>query len=73
LSSNAGEVRDIPFFKNDMNGSTATMGKPLDTADGPGKADAELGVEEPPPPGPPVAIDPDDAMIPEPTDDAFSK
>jgi hypothetical protein len=40
------EVSDLPFLKNDMNDSPATMEKPLDPADGPGKADAELGEEE---------------------------
>jgi hypothetical protein len=40
--NNAGEVRDVPFLGNDMKDSPATMGKPLDPADGPGKADAEL-------------------------------
>lgn len=41
-----GEIRDIPFLGNDMKDQPATMGKPLDPADGPGKADAELFHEE---------------------------
>jgi hypothetical protein len=41
-----GEIRDIPFARNDMKDEAATMGKPLDTADGPGKADAELFHDE---------------------------
>jgi hypothetical protein len=36
------ETRDVPFLKNDLNDSTATTGKPLDTADAPGKADSEM-------------------------------
>lgn len=36
-------VRDVPFLENDMKEHLPTMGKPLDTADEPGKADAELG------------------------------
>ena len=40
------ELSDLPFVGNDMGESMATMGKPLDPADGPGKADAELGEEE---------------------------
>jgi hypothetical protein len=42
----AGEVRDVPFLGNDMKDSAPTMGKPLDPADGPGKADAELAEDE---------------------------
>jgi hypothetical protein len=40
-----GEIRDVPFLKNDMKDELPTTGKPLDPADGPGKADAELGDE----------------------------
>jgi hypothetical protein len=40
---NDGEIHDLPFANgNDMNNSPSTMGKPLDPADGPGKADAEM-------------------------------
>jgi len=41
-----GEIRDLPFLGNDMKDQLATMGKPLDPADGPGKADAELFEED---------------------------
>ena len=40
-----GEIEDIPFLKNDLKEHGTTMGKPLDTADGPGKADAEIADE----------------------------
>jgi hypothetical protein len=46
MTHHPGEVSDLPFLKNDMNDSPATMEKPLDPADGPGKADAEMGEEE---------------------------
>jgi hypothetical protein len=36
------EENDLPFMKNELRGSPGTMGKPLDTADAPGKADSEL-------------------------------
>ncbi len=39
------EMRDIPFLANDMMDANPTMGKPLDTVDEPGKADAELGLD----------------------------
>jgi len=39
------EMRDVPFLANDMLDSNPTMGKPLDTADEPGKADGELGLD----------------------------
>ena len=42
MTHNDGEIRDLPFLGNDMKDEPTTMGKPLDTADGPGKADAEL-------------------------------
>ena len=43
---------DVPFLKNDMNDPAATMDKPLDPADGPGKADAEMAdFEDPDQPG----------------------
>lgn len=40
------EENDLPFVPNDMAGRPGTMGKPLDTADAPGKADSEMGEEE---------------------------
>jgi len=36
------ETRDVPFLKNDMNDAPPTTGKPLDSADAPGKPDSEL-------------------------------
>ena len=46
MTNQDGEIRDIPFVGNDMKNQPATMGKPLDPADGPGKADAELFHDE---------------------------
>lgn len=46
MTHHYGEVSDLPFLGNDMNDSLATTEKPLDPADGPGKADAELGEED---------------------------
>jgi hypothetical protein len=40
-----GEVRDIPFLRNDMKESATTMDRPLDAPDAPGKADSEIGEE----------------------------
>ncbi len=44
------EEFDLPFIGNDMNDSPATMDKPLDTADAPGRADSELVEEDLPRP-----------------------
>ena len=41
-----GETEDVPFFKNDMKDAPTTTGRALDPADGPGKADGELGHSE---------------------------
>jgi len=41
-----GEVRDVPFLKNDMKDQPTTTGKPLEPADGPGKADAEMAEDD---------------------------
>ena len=38
-----GEVREVPFLKNDMKDQLPATGKCLDRADSPGKADAECG------------------------------
>jgi hypothetical protein len=46
MKHHAGETEDVPFFTNDMNDAPATTGKALDPADGPGKADGELGSME---------------------------
>ena len=37
-----GEVEDIPFARNDMKDQAATMDKPLDATDAPGRADSEM-------------------------------
>jgi hypothetical protein len=37
------DENDIPFVKNELRDQPGTMGKPLDTADAPGKADSEIG------------------------------
>jgi len=44
------DVRDVPFMENDMKEHLPTTGKPLDTADEPGKADGELGEQSDRPP-----------------------
>jgi len=43
MFSREGEVREVPFLKNDMKNHMPATGKPLDRADSPGKADAECG------------------------------
>lgn len=45
MSKREGEVRGILFLGNDMKDPAATTGKPLNQADAPGKADAELSEE----------------------------
>lgn len=42
-SKREGEVREVPFLKNDMKDQPPATGKCLDHADSPGKADAECG------------------------------
>ena len=39
------EEFDLPLVGNDMNDSSGTMDKPLNTADAPGRADSELAEE----------------------------
>lgn len=48
LHRDEGEVRDIPFFHNDMKDHSVTMDRASGVADEPGKADAEIadGVSE---------------------------
>jgi len=41
MSNGQGEVREVPFLKNDMKDLGSTTGRPLDKADAPGKADSE--------------------------------
>jgi hypothetical protein len=43
MSKQEGEVREVPFLKNDMKVQPPATGKPLDCSDSPGKADAECG------------------------------
>ena len=43
MPKHEGEVREVPFLKNDMKSHLPATGKPLDRADCPGKADAECG------------------------------
>jgi hypothetical protein len=40
------EENDLPFFKNELSNQPATTGKPLNTSDEPGRADAEMAEEE---------------------------
>ncbi|MEO8052482.1 MAG: hypothetical protein ABI833_18890 [Acidobacteriota bacterium] len=46
MSKREGEVREIPFLKNDMKDQPAATGRPLNHADCPGKADAECSDQE---------------------------
>ena len=43
MSKREGEVREVPFLKNDMKDKLTATGKCLDRADSPGIADAECG------------------------------
>jgi hypothetical protein len=43
MSKREGEVREVPFLKNDMKDQPTATGKCLDRADSPGIADAECG------------------------------
>ena len=45
MSKREGEVREIPFLKNDMKEQAPTTGRPADQADAPGKADSEFTEE----------------------------
>ena len=42
MSNGKGEMREVPFLKNDMQDQPATTGRPVNTADAPGRADSEL-------------------------------
>jgi len=46
MQKSEGEVRDLPFLNSDMKDHAATMDKPLDTTDAPGKADSEMGPDQ---------------------------
>ena len=48
MFSSKGEMRELPFLKNDMQDQPATTGRPVNTSDAPGKADSELTEEEAP-------------------------
>jgi len=48
MSTSKGEMREIPFLKNDMQDQPATTGRPVNTSDAPGKADSELTEEKDP-------------------------
>jgi hypothetical protein len=39
------EENDLPFAKNELRDQPGSMGKPLDTADAPGRADSEFADE----------------------------
>ena len=48
MSRQEGEVRDVPFLRNDIKmDEPSTTGKPVDQSDAPGKADSELTGEDP--------------------------
>jgi len=46
VSKREGEVREVPFLKNDMKDQLPATGKCLDRTDSPGIADAECGGRE---------------------------
>ena len=46
MTSSKGEMREVPFLKNDMQDQPATTGRPVNTSDAPGKADSELTQDE---------------------------
>jgi hypothetical protein len=46
MSKPQSEENDIPFIHNDLRDHAGTMGKPLDTADAPGKADSEMAEDQ---------------------------
>ena len=46
MSSSKGEMREVPFLKNDMQDQPATTGRPVNTSDAPGKADSELTADD---------------------------
>jgi hypothetical protein len=62
MSRNEGEVREIPFRRNDMKDQPTTTGRSLDHADAPGKADSECAQETETPKGN-VTINIDDAQL----------
>jgi hypothetical protein len=45
MSKREGEVRELPFLKNDMKDQTPSTGRRSDQTDAPGKADSELTEE----------------------------
>jgi hypothetical protein len=45
MSRREGEVREIPFLKNDMKEQAPTTGRPADQTDAPGKSDSEFTEE----------------------------
>ncbi|MEQ1885199.1 MAG: hypothetical protein ABL967_09075 [Bryobacteraceae bacterium] len=47
LHKDEGEVRDFPFLRNDMKDHAFTMDRQAHVSDEPGKADAEIGEDEP--------------------------
>jgi hypothetical protein len=47
MAKNARDVNDFPFQKDEMKDHPNTMGKPLDTADAPGRADSEMAEDNP--------------------------
>ena len=46
MSKREGEVREIPFLKNDMKDQAPSTGRPADQTDAPGKADSEFTEEK---------------------------
>ena len=51
MSKRDGDVNDVPFLKDEMKDQPGTMGRSLETADAPGRADSEIGgIEEEAPP-----------------------
>ena len=64
MSKKEGEVREVPFLRNDMKDPSATTGRPHNEADAPGKADSEWAEQgEPQKPKGNVTVNVDDAQL----------
>jgi hypothetical protein len=65
MSKREGEVREIPFLKNDMKDQAPTTGRPAGQTDAPGKADSEFAEETQGEPKGNKTVNVDDAQLDE--------
>jgi len=65
MSKREGEVREIPFLKNDMKDQAPTTGRRADQTDAPGKADSEFTEEAQREPKGNKTVNVDDAQLDE--------